>query len=237
MRWLGLASAKVLLQTSQFDATIYEQSDQVGGIWSITRDSLQDGFLHPETPTNLSRFTVAFSDLDWLSVGLENVPMFPKAWQVNRYLEAYRQKYIPDNVFHFDHKVVSTQRIGKSWRVTTCTKQGAEEIRDFDYLLLGSGFFSRPRSLPDDVQSVSTKSHLNIVHSSQFQRLDDLFGNAENATGKTILLIGGGNSAGEWAFEFFTKYLYRSSELISFRRGCSGSCSTAFGCLVFPCHR
>ncbi|KAI5371076.1 putative flavin monooxygenase, FAD/NAD(P)-binding domain superfamily [Septoria linicola] len=193
----GLASAKVLLQTSQFEVTIYEQSDQVGGIWSTTRDSWQDGFLHPETPTNLSRFTVAFSDLDWHSVGLDKVPMFPKAWQVNQYLEAYRRKYIPDNVFHFDHKVISIQKSGRSWRVTTCTEQGAEEIRDFDYLLLGSGFFSGPRSLPNDVQSMSTESHLKIIHSSQFRSLDDLFDNAENATGKTILLIGGGNSAGE----------------------------------------
>ena len=54
-------------------------------------------------PTNLSRFTVSFSDLAWQSVNLARdpdgaegsngnggaLPLYPKAWQVGRYLEEY----------------------------------------------------------------------------------------------------------------------------------------------------
>lgn len=84
-------AAKTLLQTGQFEVTVYEQRNRIGGIWALDRNST-NGFLSPYTPTNLSRFTVGFSDLDWNSVdysdhhanGAPNgdstgkVPMFPK---------------------------------------------------------------------------------------------------------------------------------------------------------------
>lgn len=89
----GLVGAKILLGTKQFTVTILERGDRIGGIWALDENS-KDGYLGPSTPTNLSRFTVAFSDLDWKSIDLssgkhgeeakQNVPMFPKAWHVNR---------------------------------------------------------------------------------------------------------------------------------------------------------
>ncbi|TKA77645.1 hypothetical protein B0A55_04604, partial [Friedmanniomyces simplex] len=106
----GLVAAKTFLQTGHFTVTVYEKITRVGGIWALDEDT-QDGFLAPQTPTNLSRFTVGFGDLDWNEVDLRSkhsrdaasadaeplpVPMFPRAWQVNRYLEEYRKRYIPD---------------------------------------------------------------------------------------------------------------------------------------------
>lgn len=68
--------------------------------------------------TNLSRFTVAFSDFAWESVfGGNEIPMFPQAWQVGLYLEKYMQRYIPVEVIRLRCKVVATLREGTRWRV------------------------------------------------------------------------------------------------------------------------
>lgn len=193
----GLSSAKVLLRTSQFDVTIFEQADKIGGIWNIDPKSPSNGFLHPDTLTNLSRFTVAFSDLDWHSVGLETVPMFPKAWQVNRYLEAYAKKNIPSCVFRFGYKVVKTELLDNRWEITSQDVKGQETVHHFDHLLLGSGFFSQARPIDRDVPNVASDLRIKAIHSSQFRSLQDLFADAVDATGKKILIIGGGNSAGK----------------------------------------
>lgn len=61
--------------------------------------------------TNLSRFTVSFSDLAWESVlGGTDVPMFPQAWQVGRYLETYTERYLSDQVVRLGCEVVHAVR-------------------------------------------------------------------------------------------------------------------------------
>jgi hypothetical protein len=73
--------------------------------------------------TNISRFSVAFSDLAWESVLGSNVPMFPRAWQVRRYLEEYARRYIPEGVVGLGRRVVKTARkrkgagLGAQWEV------------------------------------------------------------------------------------------------------------------------
>ncbi|WPA96848.1 uncharacterized protein RHO25_001456 [Cercospora beticola] len=195
----GLASAKVLLQSKSFHVTIFEKKDRIGGIWAIDRMSPHEGYLHPDTPTNLSRFTVAFSDLDWNAIGLDSVPMFPKAWQVNQYLEAYRTKNIPSDCFRFRHHITKTEKTATSWRVTALDGEGREHVQDFNYLLIGSGFFSQPRPIKDNVPNVATALKVKTMHSSEFRTLDDLFANRSDVADQKILMIGGGNSAGEAA--------------------------------------
>lgn len=216
----GLAAAKIFLQTGKFVVTVYEKNDRIGGIWALHEEDYH-GFLHPQTPTNLSRFTVAFSDLDWNSVdvsskanprscgergGRRKVPMFPKAWQVNRYLDHYRQKFIPADCIVFKHEVThaSLDRGERKWHITTRSSKESTETKTFDYLAMASGFFSRPRALRQDVQGLSEVANdrptaIKSIHSSQFKTLQDLFPDNQNPTGKTILLVGGGNSVGEAA--------------------------------------
>lgn len=65
--------------------------------------------------TNLSMFTVAFSDLSWESVmGNSGVPMFPQARQVGQYLSAYTKRYIPDDVLRLGHRVLKAERTAES---------------------------------------------------------------------------------------------------------------------------
>lgn len=210
----GLVAAKTFLQTKQFAVTVYEKQGKAGGIWALDEDST-DGYLSPTTPTNLSRFTVGFSDLDWNSVDLQSrhapssndpspsAPMYPKAWQVGRYLEAYRRKHVLDQVILLGREVVDAERFGadlKRWRITTKSQDQRSEIKDFDFLLVASGFFSSPRPIEQDLTSLSdfnTAGAVTAIHSSQFRSLDNLV--LGDVSGKNILLFGGGNTSGETA--------------------------------------
>ncbi|KFY04811.1 hypothetical protein O988_00503 [Pseudogymnoascus sp. VKM F-3808] len=211
----GLVAAKTFLQGEQFEVTVYEKDDKIGGIWAFPKQSKPDGYLSPRTPTNLSRFTVGFSDLSWQSLGTaeSHVPMFPAAAQVGQYLELYRDKYVPSSTFKLQHCVISVDREnqddgGHRWKVVSETTVDGPEPRDsagantkqetayFDYVINAAGFFSRP--------SVSTRlispSHtVKELHTSQFRELDDLFIDQSSHAGKNILVYGGGNSAGEVA--------------------------------------
>ncbi|KAI4707045.1 hypothetical protein J4E89_008380 [Alternaria sp. Ai002NY15] len=62
----GLAAAHICRQHG-FAVTVYEAADRVGGMWRHDRGEFGDK-CSPEMRTNLSRYTVAFSDLAWTSI-------------------------------------------------------------------------------------------------------------------------------------------------------------------------
>ncbi|KAK0282424.1 hypothetical protein LTR35_006891 [Friedmanniomyces endolithicus] len=215
----GLVAAKTLQQTGRFTLTIYEKSTRIGGLWALDEDS-QTGFLAPGTPTNLSRFTVGFSDLDWRDVdfgsqhegvgarrGGGGVPMFPRAWMVGRYLEEFWRRYVPDEVLKLGTEVVGTVRCveeGRAavWRVESRDEQEEGRVEEFDCLIVASGFFAKPRWPREGVPGlgdVGSEPVVRTMHSSQFRTLEDLFSGRSNAASRTILIVGGGNSAGETA--------------------------------------
>ena len=207
----GLVAAKTFLRTGQCNVTIYEKADRLGGIWALDEASTGD-YLSPQTPTNRSKFTVGFSDLSWESVRLNgegtgnDAPMFPRAWQVNKYLEAYRAKFIPDGTIQYGHEVTATTRrmqlaLGtkEHWIVTIKDRHGVEQEKQFDHLIVASGFFSTPRPLQQTVCAGLETLPIKAIHSSRFRNLNDLFPESFSPAGKTILIIGGGNSSGEVA--------------------------------------
>lgn len=224
----GLVAAKTLLRHQNgeaFHVTVYEQSHRIGGIWALDEDSTNEGYLSAHTPTNLSRYTVCFSDLSWVSVdlatksvvddfhdGRSKVPMFPKAWQAGRYLEAYQSKYLSQclskgpRIIKLGRKVVATERLHSHigpdvWRVTTQDDGGISRVQRFDHMIVASGFFSRPRELSTDLDPLqgSREAPVKIIHSSKYRGLSDLFSNELEYKDKKILIVGGGNSAGEVA--------------------------------------
>lgn len=207
----GLVAAKTLLKTGRCEVTVYEKNSRLGGIWALDEQSTGE-YLSPYTPTNLSKFTVGFSDLSWDSIGLETndkstgPPMFPRAWQANKYLEAYRRKFIPDGVIKYRHEITKTSRrkqlaFGAKpfWAVTIKDEHGNEEEKVFDYLVVASGFFSTARPLQQNVSADPESLTIKTIHSSRFRSLTDLFPESSSPSGKNILIIGGGNSSGEVA--------------------------------------
>lgn len=101
----------------------------MGGLWASpeqpqTRKTAgRPGTLDPRMRTNLSRFTVAFSDLSWETVmGDADIPIFPQACQVGRYLATYAERYIPKEVLRLGSRVIRTARTvdgqsGARWKV------------------------------------------------------------------------------------------------------------------------
>src|SRR5687768_10149861 len=82
----GLVAAKTFKQAG-YAVTVYEAAERVGGMWRGECGGPGDK-CSPDMRTNLSRFTVAFSDLSWTSVNQDppqssviSPPMFPRAWQ------------------------------------------------------------------------------------------------------------------------------------------------------------
>lgn len=147
--------------------------------------------------TNLSQFTVCFSDLAWDTLELQPSPnVFPKAWQVNRYLEAYAQKFIPNGVLTFRTRVQKAERIQLGWRITTTNLEThVEKVEVFDYLLIASGLFSKPAPANFHLG----QSPVPILHSSKFRKLEDLSSTGKQLSAGKILVVGGSHSGAEVA--------------------------------------
>jgi hypothetical protein len=190
----GLVAAKTFLQQGSYSVTVYEAADRVGGMWRAQPGEYGDK-CSPE---------MAFSDLPWSSVDLSDPsvtgsspstpPMFPKAWQVGRYLGRYAEKFgLNSNIF-LNHRVTNAEIMEdmKTWKISSynaVTQQSTTQ--SFDYLVIASGFFERPGR----AFSPSPNADLsNIQHSSEFRDLSSL----SLKSGK-VAVIGGGISGSEAA--------------------------------------
>ncbi|KAF2843005.1 FAD/NAD(P)-binding domain-containing protein [Patellaria atrata CBS 101060] len=219
----GLVAAKTLIHSShpsRFAVTIVEQKERVGGMWAIRKGD-RNGKCNSDMLTNLSRFTVSFSDLSWDSVSLndstnplvndsevrnvkQTAPMFPRAWQVGRYLQAYAQMYIPENCIKLNSKVTKAERFQEDtihkWKVSWNSTQDSSSTREgvFDYLIVGSGFFAVPNPLGIDVSSESAGKldPTKFTHSSHFRHVTEFIPDLYEGSGN-IVVIGGGMSGSE----------------------------------------
>ncbi|KAF2112326.1 hypothetical protein BDV96DRAFT_649124 [Lophiotrema nucula] len=206
----GLVTAKTFLHhpatTSKFNVTIFEAAERVGGMWRATADEEGDK-CSPHMRTNLSRFTVAFSDLPWQDVKLADMhgfskpdhpPMFPKAHQVGQYLDAYAKKYIRSEVLVLNRKVTATKLSSRSntnariWEVASFDCVAKEEHNDtFDYIIVASGFFDRASG---HYGGLDPAVEPRILHSSKFREVNQLV-----QLPGDIVVVGGGISGSEAA--------------------------------------
>ncbi|MCJ1441288.1 MAG: hypothetical protein MMC23_001774 [Stictis urceolatum] len=223
----GLVAAKTFLHShppGTFEVSIFEKTANVGGLWD-TYPQRPNGVINPEMRTNVSKYTVAFSDLSWEYVNLrmedgeavQNVtecrpnkaPMFPKAWQVGLYLQRYYDRYIPPYVVNFNTRVLRAERTEKGshlqWRLelesSTCEATSRTE-RFFDHLVIASGFFSGPRAvnfgLPVPLDCISEPTP-RVIHSTHFRKLQDLWSDGMIRQSAKVLVIGGSYSGCEIA--------------------------------------
>ncbi|KAJ5682391.1 hypothetical protein N7462_005556, partial [Penicillium macrosclerotiorum] len=185
----GLVTAKTLLHNfphGAFTPIIFDSRHEVGGLWPNRASRGQSdeahgspGLLDPWMRTNLSRFTVAFSDFSWESVMRDSdIPMFPQAYQVGKYLAAYTK--------HSARDLNSQQN----------PSENDIESEDFDLLVVASGYFARPY-IPD-IPGLK-QSSARVVHSSMLDKGRDPVLDAANAAAGDIVVIGGSMSGVETA--------------------------------------
>lgn len=141
---------------------------------------------------NQSKHTVQFSEHAWN----QDVPQFPIAWQVGQYLQGFTERYLnkrDDFELATKTKVVSAVPKAKGWDVVT-SFEGNEQQREFDHVIVASGFFGKP-IIPEGLQG---SSDIPVIHSSVYRDLKSLLGKGRPGGGK-ILVVGGQMSGVEIA--------------------------------------
>ncbi|KAJ5752928.1 FAD-dependent pyridine nucleotide-disulfide oxidoreductase [Penicillium odoratum] len=205
----GLVTAKTLLHNfphGTFSPTIFESRHEVGGLWPNRPSGT--GTLDPSMRTNLSRFTVAFSDFSWESaLGTSNIPMFPQASQVGQYLDEYTNRYIPSDVLRLGHRVLKAERIASEtrWRIQWRKERFdgkvlSDEIEseEFDLLVVASGYFAH-KHIPT-IPGLEQLQHAGrVVHSSDLQSQEGLRHDHNTLARGNVAVIGGSMSGVEAA--------------------------------------
>ena len=177
----GLSAAKVL-KAFGHRVTVFEKEADVGGVWSRSRR-------YPGLTTQNVRSTYAFSDCPYP----KDYPEWPSGEQVQRYLEAYTQRFGFAQNIELDTKVIAAvpDADAQGWTITTETGPAASPSnasRHFDYLLVCNGIFSHPL-IPEYAGAAAfTVGGGRVCHTSEFKDLDD-------ARGKHVLVVGYGKSS------------------------------------------
>ncbi|KAH0537063.1 hypothetical protein FGG08_006104 [Glutinoglossum americanum] len=231
----GLVAAKTLLYShppGTFEPIIFEASSSVGGMWPLTVDDDRPHTVYGRMPTNLSKYTVSVSDFAWGSANLggqkggDGVPMFPKAWQVGRYLAAYAKEYKVEGCVRLGCKVTGAIRGtfegGRRWRVKWEEKGDGESAfgesksasDDFHFLIVASGFFSKRFEPEIEGLDDRVREKILVAHTAEVKDTGDLLGAIEEkarsaeggpdntvdgGTPRKIVVVGGSMSGAEAA--------------------------------------
>lgn len=159
------------LKQANIPCLILEQSDQVGSVWHRHYDRLH---LHTDKKN---------SKLPYLPFPL-TYPRYPSRTQVINYLESYAEKFHLD--IRFRQQVISARYENELWAVHTC-----EHLYQAQNLVIAAGYNREPfRPVWPGLESFKGL----LVHSSEYR-------NGELFRGKTVLVVGFGNSGGEIAID------------------------------------
>jgi hypothetical protein len=122
-----------------------------------------------------------------------NPPLFPKAWEVGQYLQAYADKFVGSSAIQLKRRVKTAHAVAnEQWIVISEDTSTMEEFTDtFDFLIVASGFFGKPVS---GIKPAETATKISTAHSSEFRAVTDLGGKP----GK-LVVVGGGISGTEAA--------------------------------------
>ncbi|KAF5580348.1 FMO1 flavin-containing protein [Fusarium pseudocircinatum] len=193
----GLVAAKTLLHNTapgEFKVTIFDAQKDIGGLWPTSKTD-NGRQVHPFMWANQSRHTMQFSELAWE----DSDPQLPQGWMVGKYLHKYLERFLKSNEdfeLKLGTRVESAQRSEGSsngWVVSTKSEAGTD-TKNFDYLLVASGFFGKPIT----PESLEKQTAIPVVHSSHYRDMKSLLGEGRTGGGK-ILVVGGQMSGVEIA--------------------------------------
>jgi dimethylaniline monooxygenase (N-oxide forming) len=181
----GLVTLKNLLEEG-FDATAFESRDTIGGLWKYTTEREIVSVLET-TVSNKSRFKNSYTDFPFP----ENSPAFPKAAQVQDYLESYADRFDLLSHTHLRTKVLRVTRnyADAKWTLHLREGEGSETTTNFDKVVVCSGEWGKQR-IPSFAGRSLFKGE--VIHSQAFKRPSEF-------KGKSIAVHGIGNNAADIA--------------------------------------
>jgi hypothetical protein len=119
-------------------------------------------------------------------------PLFPKAWEVGRYLQVYADTFVGSSITKLNRRVHRAHIIDDKWVVVSHDWSAGERFFDtFDFLIVASGFFGKPVS---GIKPAETATTISTTHSSKFRAVADL-----GAKPGKLVVVGGGISGTEAA--------------------------------------
>ncbi|CAF3681325.1 unnamed protein product [Rotaria sp. Silwood1] len=187
--WSGLYALKYLLE-EKLDARLYERESNLGGVWLYKEGK---GGVYQSTHVTSSKTYLHASDFPLP----DETPYFPKHDQVLEYLNSYANHFNLWPHMHFEYDIIKVDKErDNQWKVTF--RCGDKEIKeDFDGLVITTG----QHQTANDLHHVEPFDRFTgtISHSISYKKPDDKI-----HRDKTILIVGGGETASDLAVELST---------------------------------
>ncbi|KAJ8022293.1 Dimethylaniline monooxygenase [N-oxide-forming] 5 [Holothuria leucospilota] len=219
----GLVTAKCM-RDAGFEVLVLERTDDVGGLWVFRERGY--GVMR-FTHINVSKQNYCFSDFPFP----EHVPDYPHNEDMAEYIRSYTSHFNLYDAIRFHTEVVSLERKGDGWQVTTSKvaedengnikRVGEQSIIQCKYVAIASGHHAKPRWPNFDGQD-NFKGE--IIHSVDFK---DAITN--KFSDKRVLIVGIGNSGVDAAVNCVTEGRCKEVHL-STRSGAWVLSNYLFGC-------
>jgi cation diffusion facilitator CzcD-associated flavoprotein CzcO len=176
----GLATAKVFLSQGHA-VTVFDKAGTLGGVWTPARR-------HPGLRLQTVRDCYAFSDFPMPS----HYPEFPSGAQIYDYLVAYATHFgiAPNLRLSREVTRLAARPDGRrGWRLhVRDLATGAEEVQDFDFVVVCNGVFSEPNIPQIPGRDTFEANGGTVMHSAQVP-------NASLLDGRRVVVVGFGKSA------------------------------------------
>lgn len=185
----GLYSLKHALSQG-LDATLYESSDDIGGVWNY-RENIPGGVWRNAYATSSKTFMHP-SDFPLP----DDIPIFPHHTHILNHLRHYTQHFNLWSHIKLNHKVIALSKNKDKWDLTAITKTNIEITTTFDAVIICVGQNSKPAYPQEEMYSNFTGK---IIHCYDYKFP------TEEMNNKSILIVGGGESASDIANEVSMK--------------------------------
>ncbi len=178
--WSGIYAAKHLLEAG-FEPKIFEKSHSFMGQWHIHNG-----------PGGVIRNTHATSSIGYMQPSdfpfPKGIPDFPHHSLVFQHIGNYIKHFKLESYIHYNHTVTKLEKVKGKW-LAVVNNTFSET---YDYVVVATGLNKVP-SFPD--KKLFSKFKGEKIHSHFFKELP------ERWKGKTILIVGGGETAADIANE------------------------------------
>ncbi len=179
----GLCAAKHLRAHGINDVTIFEIGSRIGGLWAYNNDSgMSPAYrsLHINSENRVS----SYNDFPFP----EGSALYPNHYEMERYFNAYAERYGLKDRIRFKSRVVAIEPEGGGYRVRL--EDGTSDV--FEAVIIATGHQSIPRH-PPEVKTFTGE----YLHSHQYRV-------PEPYAGKRVMVMGPGNSGVDIAADLCT---------------------------------